>query len=61
MSTSLIDQIVLATGLPELSTKKRLVELLKRSGVDPNEATIDDVKSVIVSLLQDLILSEELL
>lgn len=57
MGTELIDTVCLATGLPKNLIQTELVRILKEGGVEPKNATLDDLRSILASYLQDILLS----
>jgi hypothetical protein len=59
MGAKILDQVIGASGLPEDYARGRLEKLLHESGFDPDQAGLDEIRDVLSSLLQDLILATE--
>jgi hypothetical protein len=51
--TGLIRVLIAATGLPEESITRELNRLFAARGLDPDQITLDDVREVLATYLQD--------
>ena len=49
----IFDLLIEATGLPRESIQNELTNLLSRRGLDPADATLDDMREVLAHYLQD--------
>ena len=58
MGKDLIDTLILYSGLPEAYVKHRLYNLIARQGLNAENLSLNDIREVAVSLLQDIILNE---
>jgi hypothetical protein len=59
VGAKVLDQVIEASGLPEDFAKKKLEKLLFEGGFDPDHAGLEEIREVLSSLLQDLILATE--
>lgn len=59
MSNKVVGAIVEHSGLPKDFAKEGLEDLLFRSGFDPSNAGLDEIREVLADLLQTLILEAE--
>lgn len=59
MGAKLLDEVITASGLPEGYAKSRLEKLLFENGFDPDQSGLDEIREVLASLLQDLILATD--
>ena len=54
MDETLLDTVIEATGLPQELLKPRLIEHVLTLGKNPASLTLEELREVIVPLLQDL-------
>lgn len=57
MGKTLIEQISVSTGLPENLIQDELVTLLASAGVNPDLATLEDLRKVLADYLQDVLVA----
>jgi hypothetical protein len=53
----LLHSIVAATGLPEDGVEKELASVLSAAGKNKEDITLDDLREVLASYLQEVLLS----
>lgn len=56
MGDALLDQVTVATGLPEDLVTDELTRLLKNAGVAKEAVTLDDLREILADYLQDIML-----
>lgn len=56
MTSPLLEILIKETGLPEDLIKKELNRLLKKSGLSPDQVTLEILREVLARYLQDVIL-----
>ncbi len=54
----LIDSLVLYSGLPEEYARRRLMFLIREHGLSPEHISVNEIREVAASFLQEIILNE---
>ena len=51
---ALLNQVIKLTGLPSLSMKQELKEILERKNIDASKLTVDQLRGVAASYLREI-------
>ena len=53
---ALLAEIAVATGLPEDWVRRKLHEIMLSAGINPDKASLADIREVLAALMQDVLL-----
>ena len=60
MGNKLLEDLALATGLPEGIVQKELVQLIEAAGMSEKDLDLDSLREILASYAQDVLLSAKL-